>query len=60
LKGSGVEGAEGRGMSLTADTRAIEKLLIAGGRVREAEIEEAVAALDDPSVSIMFPLTVAA
>jgi SAM-dependent methyltransferase len=41
----------------------IEKLrepLIAGGRVREAEIAEAVAALDDPSASIMFPLTVAA
>lgn len=41
----------------------IEKLrgpLIAGGRVREAEVDEAVSVLEDPSISVMFPLTVAA
>ena len=41
----------------------IEKLrepLIAGGRVRDTELAEALAALEDPAVSIMFPLTVAA
>ena len=41
----------------------IEKLrepLIAGGRVRDAELAEALAALEDPAISIMFPLTVAA
>ncbi len=41
----------------------IEKLrapLLAGGRVREAELDEALAALNDPSVNVMFPLTVAA
>ena len=41
----------------------IEKLrepLIDGGRVREAEVTEALAALEDPSVNLMFPLTVAA
>jgi SAM-dependent methyltransferase len=41
----------------------IEKVrdaLISGGRVREAEFAQAVAALEDPGASIMFPLTVAA
>jgi SAM-dependent methyltransferase len=41
----------------------IEKLrepLVRGGRVREHEIDECVAALDDPDASVMFPLTVAA
>jgi SAM-dependent methyltransferase len=41
----------------------IEKLrepLIAGGRVRDAELSEAMAALQDPARTIMFPLTVAA
>ena len=41
----------------------IEKVrgpLIAGNRVSEAEINEAVALLEDPAVSIMLPLTVAA
>ena len=41
----------------------IEKLrepLIAGGRVHDAEFAEALAALEDAAISIMFPLTVAA
>jgi SAM-dependent methyltransferase len=41
----------------------IEKLrepLVAGRRVRETELTEALAALEDPSVNVMFPLTVAA
>jgi SAM-dependent methyltransferase len=41
----------------------IEKLrapLVDGGRVREAELVEALAVLDDPASTVMFPLTVAA
>jgi len=41
----------------------IEKLrapLIDGQRVREDELDEALAILDDPAASVMFPLTVAA
>jgi SAM-dependent methyltransferase len=41
----------------------IEKLrapLVVGNRVTETELNEAVALLEDPSASVMFPLTVAA
>ena len=41
----------------------IEKLrapLLSEHRVREAELNESLAILDDPAASVMFPLTVAA
>jgi hypothetical protein len=41
----------------------VEKLrapLTSGHRVREDELDDALAILDDPAASIMFPLTVAA
>jgi len=41
----------------------IEKLrapLVSGHRIREKEVDEAVAVLEDPEANVMFPLTVAA